>query len=155
MSDPLTGEERRHLATRRQDDFEHLDEKIDDRFGVLTDRLAHFIKRAIVGFAIIGLTSALALAGYGYLLREQHKTTNEIQQQRKETILRSCTEQNGRHNATIKVLDKVLSDTVKSNPKLKAQVKDSRAQNLLLINALVPVQNCSQLVKAATEGVGG
>lgn len=115
-------------------------------------RLRRFFARALIAFAVIGFSSALALAGYGYLLRQQHKTTNQIQAQRRESIMRACTEQNVRHNATLKVIDQLLDDAAKKNPKQKKVLAEARTQNMLLINALTPLQNCKKLVKASLNG---
>jgi hypothetical protein len=48
----------------------------------------------------------------------------------------------------------LLDEAKKANPKQAKEVERSRANNLLLINALTPVQNCDVLVKAATATGG-
>lgn len=120
----------------------------------IENRLRRWIRKITIGFAILGLACALALAGYGYLLRQQHKTTDRIQAQRKEFVRRTCVDQNTRHHKTIHVLDELLAKQPHKTALEKKAIATTRAQNVLLINALVPLQNCTKLVKAAVA-VGG
>jgi hypothetical protein len=117
----------------------------------IENRLRRWIRKITVGFAILGLACALALVGYGYLLRQQNKTTDRIQAQRKEFVRRTCTDQNHRHHKTIGVLDKLLLKQPHKTAAQKKAIATARSQNILLINALVPLQNCDKLVRIAVK----
>jgi hypothetical protein len=78
-----------------------------------------------------------------------------IQANRRTLILSACEDQNNRHNATIRQLDKILTQAEKhaKTSARKAQVQQSRGPTVLLINALLPVRNCQQQAqRAATHG---
>jgi hypothetical protein len=120
----------------------------------IENRLKRWIRKITIGFVILGMACALALVGYGYLLRQQHKTTDRIQAQRKEFTRQSCVDQNIRHEHSLNVINSVIRKAEKKNPELKKNYEASKTANILLINALVPKQNCAALVKAAVA-VGG
>lgn len=139
------------LPDRRRHGYEELEAKLDTHATEIKEQLATFIRRGLIAFGVIGVFTALALLGYGYLLRQQHATTDLIQDQRRDSILRTCEDQNKRHGDTLKVLDKVIAKVLKSDPSetTKKQLAASRANNVLLINALAPKQDCATLVEEA------
>lgn len=96
-------------------------------------------------FLLINIIAAFAFA----LL--YHKVTNqghEIQQQRRDAIVRQCTDQNARHDGTIHTLD----DLLKKSGVSEARRKASRATTVLLINAIAPkVKDCQALADKATS----
>jgi hypothetical protein len=136
---------------RRKHGYKELEEKLDAHACEIKDQLATFIRRGLIAFGVIGLFTALALLGYGYLLREQHRTTDLIQDQRRDSILRGCQDQNARHEKTLSVLDQVIAKVLKTKPPdgVKKQLAVSRANNVLLIDALAPKQDCAKLVVEA------
>lgn len=144
-------EERRKLGLpdRRKNTYEELERKLVEEIKEITDWLRSLVRKGIIAISILGLACALALVGYGYLLRQQHKTTDEIQSQRKEFVRRTCVDQNKRHDKTLRVLSHIVDVAEHKHPELRKAYEDSRAQNLLLINALAPKQNCVVAVKAA------
>ncbi len=106
--------------------------KNDDWKVYLETRLRKFFFKALVAFAIIGLTSAGSLFGFGVLLKEQGKVDTQIQAQRYDTVLDNCEAQNKRNLQTIKK-SKTLS------PGTQRVVR-------LLVNELQPFQkDCKKL----------
>lgn len=143
------------LPDRRRHGYQDLEEKLDEHAQKITDRLEEFIRRALIGFAVIGITSAASLAGFGILLVKQDNTSKEIQAQRRESILRGCLEQNTRHDNTISQLQVVSAAAAKEHPKDAAQIAQSVKSSTTLIEALVPKENCLLKVKQATGAIGG
>jgi hypothetical protein len=148
--------DRRQLPERRKEDYDKLDKKLDERFDKLTKRLADFIKQATIGIAIVGIACAVALTGYGFLLRAQHDTTQLIQDQRRAAILNSCTEQNERNAKTSQALIEgaALDISKRKTEAAKNEVRRRRDVTLGLINALAPKQDCGKLVAAAVKEDG-
>lgn len=141
--------ERRSLTDRRKEEYDALDKKIDQKFDVLTSRLSGFIAKALAGFVIIGITSTIALIGFALVLDHEGNNTDAIQQQRKDSIERSCNDQNKRHDDTINAFDTVADAAVKTNPSRAKEIRASVKANLLIINAVVPKQNCDLLVTSS------
>lgn len=70
---------------------------------------------------------------------------HQIQQERVATVLRSCREQNLRHDATIHSLDELIR---RLPPEKRTRAVQSRAGTVLLINALAPKRDCATLARA-------
>lgn len=68
---------------------------------------------------------------------------HRIQASRVEATLRACEEQNHRHNQTVAKLDMLIA---KVPPDQRARAKASRDSTIALIDALVPVRDCDQVV---------
>jgi hypothetical protein len=145
--------DRRQPPDRRKEDYDTLDQKIDERFNALTDRLARFISKALVGFGVLGIACALGLFGFGLVLHREARIANDIQKQRKATIMRSCKEQNMAHDKTFGKLI-LLSKQDENQRKTEAgkqEVRRRRDVTLGLIDALAPRQDCASLVAKAVE----
>lgn len=138
----MSEEDRRHLPSRRQADFEHLDEKIDLRFDDLTAKIARFIRKSLVGFIVLGLACTLALIGFGVSL-------GRIKDTRKDFVYDSCTAQNKRHDNTVTEFYTLAERAKKKYPKMAAQIDDSVESNLRLIDALAPKLDCKKLSEVA------
>jgi undecaprenyl pyrophosphate synthase len=84
--------------------------------------------------------------------REALAATAAIQQQRITAIRLVCENQNRRHDATLKALDRVLHAALRQTrlPAQRAVIRASRAPTVLIINALAPKQNCSHVTAAVT-----
>jgi hypothetical protein len=143
---------RRKLPDRRKDEYEELNKKIDERFDALTERVARFISKALMGFALIGVTSALGLLGFGFVLKREGENTDEIQKQRRESILTACRDQNIRHDNTVIQFRKIAVTAAAANPKQAKQIRRNIDANLRIIDAIAPKQNCDHLVQAAVQG---
>lgn len=72
--------------------------------------------------------------------------SNRIQNQRRNLTYKNCKDQNDRHKAGFKALNKLLIGTITSPKRRKAAFKVTKP----LINALVPFRNC---VKVANKVV--
>lgn len=73
---------------------------------------------------------------------------DRINDSRAEVTYTSCLGQNQRNKNTVKALDKQIEKAKKTaSPEQLARLKASRDFTVLLINALVPVQDCEQIVK--------
>jgi hypothetical protein len=97
----------------------------------------------------------LAITGIGLwaLLNASGETNARIaaiQAQRRQSVNNTCVAQDQRHDATIKRLNAGLNAAEKTaSPAQLAQVRQSRAFTISLINALAPKQNCQAAVKRA------
>jgi hypothetical protein len=116
MSEEYDGPERR-------EGYAELAKRLDDHADEIAARFSRWFRAGLIAFAVIALTSAIALVGFGYALRE-------IQQQRREI----CISQNRRHDNTINR----LNNTDRFSP-------EGRKVTTELVDALVPVQNCSEI----------
>lgn len=108
----------------------------------------------IIGFERIGNQSDTAAD----LARETHSLAQQtaqlartIQLQRLDGIRRGCEDQNRRHDGTIRALDDVIARVVRDAPERKTELARARAQNVLLINALAPKQDCDRLVRISAR----
>lgn len=143
--------DRRRPPDRRKEDYDQLDQKIDERFNGLTTRLARFISKALWGFAVLGIACAIGLFGFGVVLHREGLNANEIQKQRKATILRACNEQNDQHDDTYNQLVALAKadEAQRKTEAGKREVRRRRDVTLALIDALAPHQNCKKLVTDA------
>lgn len=88
------------------------------------------------------------------LARQANEFSHQLAQERASTILTSCDQQNARHDATIHELDLLTYEAkLKTrNPIQRRQIMEGQASSTLLVNALVPRQNCQLVLKKATGG---
>lgn len=96
--------------------------------------------------------AVLAIVSF-YFFHVARDQRNDIQNQRKDAIFRSCDDQNLRNATTISVLDARLGELRRAGKLTKKQIKDleaSRTFTVLLIDALAPTRNCKQLVEQFT-----
>lgn len=131
-------------------------------------RLRRFFIGAIIAFAIIGLACTASLIGFGIVLNDQQHTADQlavlvkqnkqfaddIQKQRKDSIIESCTAQNARHDGAVKALTEG-SDIDQENAKTeeaKAEIRRRRDVTIALLDALAPVENCQQKAREAVQG---
>lgn len=138
-------------------------------------RLRRFFKGALIALSIIGLATAIALAGFGIVLDNQQETSDqlkvlvkqskklaldnkafaaEIQQQRRDSILESCTAQNKRHDGSVAALVKGSDEDQANAPNEAArkEIRRRRDVTIALLDALAPVEDCQQKVKEAVKG---
>lgn len=160
----MTGDE---MPDRRRHGYLELEEKLDAHAEAISRRFHKRFRGMLVAFAIIGMTSAIALAGFGVLLGDQRETSNqlqvlvkqneqasiEIQTQRENSIRAQCQEQNARNRNTSNALIHAAGVDMASRTTEaeKAEVKRRRDVTLGLIDALAPVQDCDAKVKQAVQ----
>lgn len=129
---------------RRKHGYKELEDKLDSHTREVETRLGRFFFRALIAFAVIGMTSAGALLGFGVVLSKQNDSAKEIQKQRYDNLVASCVEQNNRNIKTVNTLDEVLKQASRTASKAQQQqMAQSRTSTVLLINALAPfVADC-------------
>lgn len=128
-----------------------LDEHVDQYVHVIEDQFRKWFIRGLVAFAIIALSSTVALVGFGYVLKEQQEFSDEIQQQREDATRANCEEQNARNRGTQAAL-KQGSDrdiALATTPQRKAEIRRSRDVTVTLIDAVMPIQDCDARVEKA------
>lgn len=130
------------IPDRRKYAYTELVKRIDDHTEAVDNRLHRFFIKALAIFVIIGLTSAISLFGFSIVLKEFANT-------RKDFIRTSCEAQNLRHDATISKLNQAAKRAIKRNPKFADDIRAGIADNIAIIDALAPKQDCGQLIKVA------
>lgn len=85
----------------------------------------------------------------GLALRNGRQQDAEIQRQRADSIERNCNVTNGRHDAAITELNRIFAHALRdeADPRRIEQLRLSRRNSTLLINALSPRQDCAKLVR--------
>lgn len=139
------------LPDRRRHGYKELEDKLERHAEELEERFSKSIKGALIAFAVIGLMSAAGLIGFGFILRELANQANEIQAQRRETVFRSCQEQNQRHDATIAEFRKIESAAIEKAPQREALIHQSVAASLRLVETLAPKRSCYKLVALSVK----
>ena len=147
----MTGEE---LPDRRRHGYRELEQKLDKHAHDLDVRLSKFFRKCLIAFAIIGITSAIAIGGYGLVLRTQGKQADEIQQQREFSIRTACVDQNVRHDNTIDELNKASAKLIEENPGQKKAIEASVAANTKILEAAIPKKDCKKLVNQSVASGG-
>lgn len=110
----------------------------------IENRLHRFFVKALVAIAVIGMTSALALAGFALVL-------SQIKETRKDFVRDSCGAQNTRNHNVTQFIDGVAQDQLKhakTSAERKAIAK-ALGQWHVLIGLQAPLQNCEHLAKVA------
>lgn len=135
-------EERRHLSLpdRRKTTYAELVKRVDDHAQHVEDRLRSFFLRALIAMAVIGITSAIGLFGFAYVLGQVKDTRQDFVQQ-------NCSAQNKRHSDTINAFRAQAATLAKKHPEQATAIQESVSANLEIIDALAPVQDCAYLVK--------
>lgn len=110
----------------RREGYAELAAKLDQHVAEIELRFSRWFRAGLAIVAVIGLTSTIALIGFGYALRE-------IQQQRRDV----CESQNRRHDSTLKAVESA-----------KFRTPETKQVTIKLINSLVPVQDCKKSVKS-------
>lgn len=129
-----------HPPYRRKNGFKELEEMIENHMDAVTTRLRGFFSKALFGFAVLGLTSAFALFGFGLTLSQQGETSDKIQQQRYDTVYDNCRDQNRRHNRAIAKARKILPSEAQQTVKI-------------LVDELQPYNdNCGKLAASRVKG---
>lgn len=140
-----------------QTGYKQLEERINAHAADVRRRFHRWFILSLVAGALMGLSTGAGLIGFSVILKKQgraaevqKKTTQEIQQQRKDTIRTACEDQNRRHDDTSSKLTKAMRDAIHQHPEQQAQIRQSSQVSLGLINALVPKQDCDAVVRKAT-----
>lgn len=93
---------------RRKYGYQTLEKKLQTHSEHVEKRLSRFFFKALLAFALIGITSAGSLLGFGIVLDQSANTSAEIQNQRFDNIYQNCIQQNTRHDRAITRANMIL-----------------------------------------------
>lgn len=157
MTEPSTKDERRferrtHPGRREEDQstleelYETLKKDMQKGFALLTERLSRFIRKASIGFAIIGVICAIALAGFALVLKA-------FQNQRYNVFVTSCEDSNERNQ---KLLDRD-NQRIRKFPIMeqKKALKQSEPYREIINTAFPYRKNCASYARARLKGERG
>lgn len=112
---------------------------------------------AVAAYAVVDVTGAISritavASAQGVDAHRAKAVADQLAADRNESILRACEQQNERHTRTIRELDRILHRAERVAPPLRrAQIQESRASTVLLIDQLAPYENCQQQVRLADQ----
>lgn len=152
----------------RRKGYPELGEQLEKHADRLENRLHSFFTRALIVIAIIGFFTAVSLVGFGLVLNEQQNTqdqlkklvvqnkkfANDIQQQRRDSIIDTCQAQNKRHDGSINALIKGSDEDQANAPNEAArkEIRRRRDVTIALLDALAPVEPCEEKADEAVKG---
>ena len=112
----------------------------------------HHRVKAITGFVSRhwpSIALILSVLVFAAVTVQTRSVSEAIQENREELIRTGCEEQNARNHNTIATLDALLEQAKDENPERARRIEESRDFTVLLINALVPVRDCDEVVRTA------
>jgi hypothetical protein len=110
-------------------------------------RLVAGLAAILVAVAFAGWVVGSAINSNGQTAANAQDFARRIQSERLRSIAANCKATNERHDKTIETLDKLIARVPPGSRRDRAEA--SRASTILLINALVPKQDCAALVRRA------
>lgn len=104
--------------------------------------LQRWIKRMTIFMAIFGMCSAVALGGFGYILRQDAKER-----------IAACEERNDRHDAAIKALVDGSDQDQRNAPNEAArkEIRRRRDVTIGIIDGIAPKVNCDKPSEPAVK----
>ncbi len=135
---------RMDIPDRRKNTYESLEIKVHEYFEEVETRLNQFFIKALFIFATISITSAVALLGFGILLGDQRETNDKLKDQVQTNRLLSLAIQNQRRN--------FIFENCRDQNRRNRDAKKALPDQSLLIDTLIPIQNCRQAVKDGLKG---
>jgi len=118
----------------RRRGYEELAAELDKHVLEIEHRFSKWFKAGLIAFAVIGITSAIALGGFALVLQEQNDFTR-----------RQCHEQNARRAAVIGAFRREQNRLIRENPDQAPRIRANTGANLRIINALVPKKDCGEV----------
>lgn len=132
----------------------HLDAQVNARFNHIDALLAELQHQlvtrwtvAIIGLLVAGIAIYYVAHKASTTATTAHNTVQSVAQVRRQTILQTCQDQNARNTKTIVALKQQGKMFEKKNPARAAEIAASINSSILLINDIVPHQNCQKLVQ--------
>lgn len=151
---PFHPKKRRKMNERRTDiDTRTRIARIQSKYTRFARVVFWILALQFVNLLIFGLLGGWFINENRHRANESIDLSKAIQDQRKESFLTSCRDQNLRNTNTIKV----ISDRIKvlyPDGKIPSQVQQSVNYAILLINALAPRRNCEVAAKQLTKTPG-
>lgn len=106
---PPEGERRKQPFVALNEAIDEIKREFDDYVEASNRRLRRFFIGMMVAFAVIGLSSAIGLAGFAFVLSKQDEVqanvARQIQKQRYDSLVESCLSANQRHTDAIQVAE--------------------------------------------------
>lgn len=113
-----------------------------------------------IAFTVICVVAAAAVGIGAWVMVHQNREIKAdqrkiqraqelIQEQRYESVYRACVDQNHRNTRTIAALQSIIDTIIKKHPSRATSLRQAAKENILLINALVPVQSCRSIALQA------
>lgn len=99
-------------------------------------------KNAMWGLVIAYALILVAFIGVGRVQHEQANVQRDQQSQRRSSIVFTCSDQNQRHNATIRFIHKLTLEQIRAHPALAVQARHGEREFDRVIDTLAPVRNC-------------
>jgi len=113
----------------------------------INDAYTRFVRIASILLVVIALVTGAAGGISVYLLGQNNQRTKDIQNERREAVLRTCLDQNERHDKTLNQFDIEIEKLKPTLSKRElARLEGQKAANVRLIEALVPKRDCAKLV---------
>lgn len=157
-------------SERRAVPYEHIDRKIDEDLDAIRKQIHRFFLWGLVIVAIVGISTAVSIFGFGIVLKKQgeqndrieqqnaeiQKQNAAIQQQREDFVRQSCIDQNARHDNTVKSFQAAANKDVANAKKLGLnpdEVRRREAVTTKIVDLLQPHQDCETLVRKAVQPV--
>lgn len=129
-----------NLRADANTDAERLRDAVShERFVELENRFRRFFTKALIAFAVVGISSAFAIGGFGFVLKRQARDAREIQLQRYQSLVVNCEAQNARNMGTI--------------AKAKSLKPATQKTVMLLVDELQPfVKDCDAFAGRRVKG---
>jgi hypothetical protein len=113
----------------------------------INEAYARFVRIASLILIVIAIVVGISGGISVYLLGQNTKRTQDIQNERRAAIIRECVSQNARHDRTLRQFD---TEVERLRPTLNkrelSRLAGQKAANKRLIEALAPRQDCAKLV---------
>lgn len=145
----MNEDRRSDTPDRRENAFEAYTAEMEKRFQDYTvameKRLHRFFMKALAIFAVIGITSAVALFGFAIVL-------GQIKETRQDFVRDSCKATKQRHDDATNYITDIANEQLR-DAKTAAQrdaITKSLKEWLKLIDLQAPVQNCNRLALSST-----
>lgn len=142
-----------------QQGYKELKDSLTRQSEKTEKRLHRWLVMGLIAFTVFGLTSSVALVGFGVLLKKQNTLTNqqssvtdEIQKQRYNSFKDLCEDQNKRHNNVIGQIDEAVA-AVPPPPARQRRARESAKPFKLILEAAVPyTKDCAGAARARVNG---
>lgn len=138
---------------RRRHGYVELAEQMETFERDILRRLRRFFLRSLLAFAVIGIASAVAIFGFGLVLKRQSDITNDIQKQRFNSLFLSCTDTNDRNRDVNTQIDSAITK-IPLGPKRTLAEKQSGPFRLIISAAVPLTDDCYAYAKSRVKGTG-
>lgn len=138
----ITDRRKSVISDRREHAHVSLEQRFNEHSDAVERRLSKFFSKSLFIFAVIGVTSATALFGFGV-------TLSQLKDTRKAFVRDSCRAQNKRHDLAIHKFERASERAIERSPRFAKQIRAGIKDNIDIIDAIAPKQDCIRLSKVA------